>query len=498
MSSLYPRPMDAILGAIASQNGGVTLVEGQYTYSAPVPFSDPSGQTNTQLTITAIQPDSPYQGAVTVNYKRLNLADLTHLLPLPVQGNGWVTVADFWAVLNSNFGLNFVAGDLNDTDALVIASDGSGSVTLTAQANSLGWIGTVTLPFIKGNYDLATAVTVTTLPGLMYPNRDETKPYGELYSYWRDMTAYEDDFGTINTSTTDLSQVAVDLTAQSGNAWVTNASGRYSLKNATVSYNGLTSSFVAPAGCTTTPNPAYQSVLVIQLDPTQSLGYSGWLFLHYGFEDPFNPSMNTSLLLHLDGADGSTTFIDEMTHAVTPNANAVLAADTGLAGTASMSSNYPHYSILEIADAPDLRLPNDFTIEFLFQCDAPGNGQVLVVKSADGVWNSGARIYVAGGLLGVWDDTGTMVAQANAGVSGALQAIAVVKQGTTWTIYQDGNPVGTGTSSNGFGVTSGALYIGGDSSGQVGYQGHLDEVRISTVARYTAAYTPATTEFTVD
>ena len=280
--SLYPRPLDAILGAIAAQNGGVTLVEAQYTFGAPTPWTDPSGQTNTQLSITAIQPSSPYQGSVVVNYKRLNLADLAVLLPQPIQGNGWLTVADFWAVLNANFGLNFVTGDLNDSTALVIASDGSGTVTLTAQANSMGWIGSVTLNFIKGNYNLASTVTTTTLPGLMYPTRDETKPFGELYSYWMDFTAFAADFTNITTATTDLSKVAGDLQAVSGNAWVTNASGRYSLQNATVAYNGTTAAFTPIGGEQATPNPSYQNVLVIALDPTASLGYSGYLFMHYG------------------------------------------------------------------------------------------------------------------------------------------------------------------------------------------------------------------------
>jgi hypothetical protein len=280
--SLYPAPLDAILAAVDSQNN-VTLVESQYTFGLPTPYTDPTGQTNTQLTITAIDPDSPYTGAVTVNYTRLNLADLATLLPQPIQGNGWQTVADFWAVLNNNFGLNFVAGDLNDSDALTIASDGSGNCTLTAQPNSLGWIGTVTLPFIKGNYDLATTVTVTTLPGLMYPNRDETKPYGELYSYPRDMTPYASDLSQVSPSNPNLTAVAGDLSAQSGNMWVTNAPGRYSLQNATVAYNGTVAGFTPVGGSSTTPNPAYQNVLVIQLDPTASLGYSGWLFLHYGY-----------------------------------------------------------------------------------------------------------------------------------------------------------------------------------------------------------------------
>lgn len=281
--SLYPRPMDAILGAIASQNGGVTLVEADYTFGAPTPWTDPSGQTNTQLSITAIQPASPYQGTVVVNYKRLNLADLASLLPQPIQGHDWTTVADFWAVLNTNFGLNFVAGDLNDTDTLTIAADGSGTVTLTAQPNSMGWVGSVSLNFIKGNYDLASSVTVTTLPGLVYPTRDETKPYGELYSYWMDFTAYETDLAAVTTATTDLTTVAADLSTVSTNTWsVTGGASRFSMQNATVAYNGTVAAFTPIAGEQATPNPSYQNVLVIALDPTYCLGYSGYLFLHYG------------------------------------------------------------------------------------------------------------------------------------------------------------------------------------------------------------------------
>lgn len=279
--SLYPRPMDAILGAIASQDG-VTLVESQYTFSTPTPYVDPNGQTNTQLTITAIEPDSPYQGSTPVYYKRLDLADLAKLLPQPIQGHGWATVADFWAVLNTNFGLNFVTGDLNDTDPLSIAADGSGNVTLTAQANSLGWIGTTNISFVKGGYDLSSSVTTTVLPGLVYPTRDETKPYGELYSYWMDFTTYQTDLSALTTASTDLTQVATDLSTVSGNTWVTNAAARYSLQNATVAYNGTVAAFVPIDGEQATPNPSYTNVLVIKLDSTASLGYSGYLFLHYG------------------------------------------------------------------------------------------------------------------------------------------------------------------------------------------------------------------------
>ena len=58
-----------------------------------------------------------------------------------------------------------------------------------------------------------------------------------------------------------------------------------------VAYNGTVADFTAIPNSSTTPNPSYDSVLVIQLDPTASLGYSGWLFLHYGrLDDGFGTS----------------------------------------------------------------------------------------------------------------------------------------------------------------------------------------------------------------
>jgi hypothetical protein len=282
--SLYPRPLDAILAAIKDQNG-ITLVESQYTFGTPTPYTDASGKTNTSLSITVNGNTSPYQGNTTVYYKRLNLSDLSVLLPLPIQAQGLVTVADFRNLLVTNFGLNFVAGDLNDSDPVSLDVNGAGNITLTAQANSMGWIGTVTLPVIKGNFDLAQYVTTTTLPGILYPNRDESKPYGEMYSYWRDFTSQQSVLAAITTDTTDLTALAGALTAVTGNTWVTDAPARYSLQGAVIAYNGPVSGYTSPQGGS--GNPAYLNLLVVTLSATGSLGYSGLLYLHYGLNDGF-------------------------------------------------------------------------------------------------------------------------------------------------------------------------------------------------------------------
>lgn len=277
--ALYPRPLDAILADIATKNG-VTLVESEYTFGNPVAWVDPTGATNTQLVITADPTTSPYSGPVTVDYSRLDLAELTTLLPLPIACNGIATIADFLALLNAQYGLNFdPTADLVPGAITTIVGDGSGTVTLTAQANSLGWIGTVTLSVIAGRYPLDTLVTTTTLPGLLFPAVDETKPYGPAYSYWRDFSAANTDLAAMTTSTTDFTTLAADLATITANPWSATASGRYSLLGGSITYNGPVAGYTGPNGETGNATD-FDSLLIFTLG-SGSLGFSGALYIHY-------------------------------------------------------------------------------------------------------------------------------------------------------------------------------------------------------------------------
>lgn len=75
--------------------------------------------------------------------------------------------------------------------------------------------------------------------------------------------------------------------------------------------------------------------------------------------------------------------------------------------------------------------------------------------------------------------------------------IAIVKQGTTYTLYQNGSQVATNTESTTFPTISQPLFIGGDSGGAY-FNAYLSEVRFSNVARYTTNFTPPTTSFIPD
>ncbi len=89
---------------------------------------------------------------------------------------------------------------------------------------------------------------------------------------------------------------------------------------------------------------------------------------------------------------------------------------------------------------------------------------------------------------------------------GAWHHNAFVRNGNVWTLYTDGNAAGTFTGS---GYAMPAVHSHADAKFTIGsvrpnheaaseMSGYLDEIRISTVARYTANFTPSTTPFTTD
>lgn len=269
--ALYQMPLEAILEAIKAQNS-VDLVEAEYVYGNPVVIPEgPEGE-NTSLTITAKDVQSTYDGTVTVKYKRLDLADLATLISTSIKGYNLATIMDVANRLNKIHGLNFTTADFTDGPAGTV--DGVGTVTLTAKATSLHWIGSIEFNVSQGARPLGDFLTVRNLPGLNYPTPRIDKPYAAAYSYWRDFSPVHADLETVEAGTGQLEAVRQALATITSDAWSSTAAQRYSLLGASVTYSGTT---VGREDV----NPEYEFAIIVELDETNSVGLSGSLVIHY-------------------------------------------------------------------------------------------------------------------------------------------------------------------------------------------------------------------------
>ena len=216
-----------------------------------------------------------------------------------------------------------------------------------------------------------------------------------------------------------------------------------------------------------------------------------------------------SLLLHGNGADGSTTFTDETGKTVTPYGNARISTAQSKFGGASMyfdgTGDY-----LSIPHSADVNLTSvDWTVEAWFYCTAlASTNQSLFDK--DGVSGVSYSQYTAAvaptGKLVAFVGNGNGVSPAGNSYNGVTTVVlntwhhvALVKSGTQVMLFLDGALDASGASP--------AMYDGGKplligwSQGQPAsscFKGYIDDLRITKASIYTAAFTPPTAPLVVD
>ena len=218
---------------------------------------------------------------------------------------------------------------------------------------------------------------------------------------------------------------------------------------------------------------------------------------------PFVNDANTLLLIHADGTDASTVFVDD---------NGSGRAQVGVQAIGNTQvdtaqSNFGGASAL--FDGTDDRLEikptttyNDFTVDCWIRL-ANTSGTKCVMSLGN---ESTGRVLFAvyNDRIG-WDYYGTTSRYGNTSMSAnTWYHLAWSRTGSTIKLFVDGVEQ-TMTTSSGSGVfPSGAvgntngIFIGTLSDGAIDLNGHIDEVRISNTARYTGAFTPSTTPFQND
>lgn len=212
---------------------------------------------------------------------------------------------------------------------------------------------------------------------------------------------------------------------------------------------------------------------------------------------------NTVLLLHGNGANGSTNIVDSSRVAGGPKTIAVV----GDAKISTVQSKFGGGSIALDGNgdyllsplSSDLSFPGNFTVEswiYLTALNALNNASYITDFRSGGSNNFTLGVINSGGNGRLYafssgaDVTGSMNVSLN-----TWNHVSFVRNGSVLTLYLNG--AACGTLSTSFSQSSTGLYIGSRFTGLTEYvSGYLNDLRITKgIARYTSNFTPPTAPF---
>lgn len=199
---------------------------------------------------------------------------------------------------------------------------------------------------------------------------------------------------------------------------------------------------------------------------------------------------SVQLLLHCDGTNGSTTFTDSSgsPKTVTPTGATISTAQSKFGGASALIASATGTSN-KLTTSTTITLSGDYTLEaWVYQTGASGGGYTLLFTGS-GNEQFGVD-YSADGVLMAY--VGGFI-QSSAGVfaRNGWRHVAYCRSGTTLRIFYDGTQVASGTHSGSFSIST----IGAYTSAGYALLGYMDDVRITSSARYTGNFTPPSAAF---
>ena len=234
----------------------------------------------------------------------------------------------------------------------------------------------------------------------------------------------------------------------------------------------------------------------------------------------FTDDADTVLLIHSDSTQGNTTVSDDASSGrpktITATGNVKHSTTQSKVPTSSSSMYFDGAGdYLTVGSGPhsDFAFSGDFTVEAWIyiagtNVSNASNPMGIVSNSTDaGTYSSlGWHMSIQGAGTLVWEASQGSSNSGYINPSGAFSHntwihVAAVRIGTTTYLYKDGVQIGSQTTNSSTLNNPQALRIGQrDTSSPTAenFNGYIDEVRISHVARYTANFTPSTSAFTPD
>lgn len=213
--------------------------------------------------------------------------------------------------------------------------------------------------------------------------------------------------------------------------------------------------------------------------------------------DPF--INNVALLLHMDGSNGSTNFIDSSINnfSISRIGNTeILQSIKKFGSGAGYFDGSGDYLDLPLNSAFDFGADN-FTIEFWLYHTTTNFGTYVAR------WGGGGNAFYIGGssvdgiAIYINDPSPAKISGGTIQIN-QWNHIAIVRNGTEIKAYINGSQVGDtfNIGTNSINSSPNNLRIGRDHLGNPFFQGYMDEIRITKgVARYTSIFTPPGSAF---
>lgn len=286
---------------------------------------------------------------------------------------------------------------------------------------------------------------------------------------------------------TPITDYVVQFSSDSGSTWTTFADGTSTATSATVTglSNGTTYLFRVAA----------------------VNGVGTGAYATTGNVTPAIPDPNFAsvfLLLHMDGANSGTSFVDSSSsnRAITRTGSAVTSTSQSKFGGASARTGTSSTDGVS-APAAAISMSGDFTIEGWYYPNTAGSdyygysANVLFSSDANSLvllWSINSTLYF---LVGTGSGNLRLTATASL-ATGAWTHVALTRSSGNLTLWLNGTSAGTGT--YGSGITGGTFARVGqcpiiDGSTNYSFDGWIDDFRITSVARYSTTFTPSTTAF---
>jgi hypothetical protein len=198
----------------------------------------------------------------------------------------------------------------------------------------------------------------------------------------------------------------------------------------------------------------------------------------------------TSLLLHMDGANGSTTFTDSGPNAltVTPvGSTQISTAQAKYGGASGYFDGSGDY--LSLSASTHALGSGDFTVEFWMYPNLTYSGTFAGIMDSRSSGNGAGLIYfgytTVSNEIGWYENTGYLVKATV--TQNAWNHVAVVRSASSIKIYINGVISQSASNSTNLAVAFKRIAATWDN---YAFEGYMDDLRITKYARYTANFTP--------